>query len=33
MVAEGFRQASRFDDDVLADALMNVYTEVLACAT
>ena len=33
MVEEGFRQASRFDDDVLADALMNVYTEALACAT
>ena len=33
MVEEGFRQASRFDDDVLADGLMNVYNEALTCAT
>jgi glycosyltransferase involved in cell wall biosynthesis len=33
MVEEGFRQARRFEDDALAEGLMAVYTEALACDT
>ena len=29
MVARGYRQAERFEDDALADAMMRVYREVL----